>query len=69
LRYLTLPTSGAGSDSWSTSNVMPYVPLVSPAMRACASPGLFFEVTPTQGISDAMDTLFERAVATARLTQ
>jgi Flp pilus assembly protein TadG len=67
--YLTLPSSGAGSDSWSNTNVMPYVPQVSPAMQACASPGLFFEVSPTQGISDAMNALFERAVATARLTQ
>lgn len=67
--YLTLPQSGPGSDSWSNTNVMPYVPQVSPAMKACASPGLFFEVTPTQGIGDAMNALFEQAVATARLTQ
>lgn len=67
--YLTLPSSGVGSDSWSTTNVMPYVPQVSPAMQNCASPGLFFEVTPTQGIGDAMNALFEQAVATARLTQ
>ena len=66
--YLTLPQSGKGSDSWSTSNVMPQVPGVSPAMKACASPGLFFEVTPTQGIGDAMNALFLQAVATARLT-
>jgi hypothetical protein len=48
---------------------MPYVPQVSPAMQACASPGLFWEVTPTQGIGDAMNSLFEKAIATARLTQ
>jgi Flp pilus assembly protein TadG len=66
--YLTLPQSGPGSDSWSNTNVMPYVSQVSPAMKACASPGLFFEVTPTQGIGDAMNALFEQAVATARLT-
>jgi hypothetical protein len=67
--YLTLPSSGPGSDSWSNTNVMPYVPQVSPAMQACASPGLFWEVTPTQGIGDAMNSLFEKAIATARLTQ
>jgi Flp pilus assembly protein TadG len=66
--YLTLPQSGKGSDSWSNTNVMPQVPNVSPAMKACASPGLFFEVTPTQGIGDAMNALFLQAVATARLT-
>jgi Flp pilus assembly protein TadG len=67
--YLTLPQSVKGSDSWSNTNVMPYVPQVSPAMKNCASPGLFFEVSPTQGIGDAMNALFEQAVATARLTQ
>ncbi|HXW23919.1 MAG TPA: pilus assembly protein TadG-related protein [Xanthobacteraceae bacterium] len=67
--YLTLPSSGPGSDSWSTSNVMPWVPDVAPAMQACASPGLYFQVTPTQGIGDAMNALFEQAIATARLTQ
>jgi Flp pilus assembly protein TadG len=67
--YLTLPTPPAkGSDQWSTDNVMPQVQSVSPAMKACASPGLFFEVTPTQGIGDAMNALFLQAVATARLT-
>jgi Flp pilus assembly protein TadG len=67
--YLTLPSPPAkGSDQWSTTNVMPQVPDVSPAMKACASPGLFFEVTPTQGIGDAMNALFLQAVATARLT-
>lgn len=68
--YLTLPQPpDKGSDAWSNTNVMPYVSQVSPAMKACASPGLFFEVTPTQGIGDAMNALFEQAVATARLTQ
>jgi hypothetical protein len=67
--YLTLPAPPAkGSDQWSTNNVMGQVPNISPAMKACASPGLFFEVTPTQGIGDAMNALFLQAVATARLT-
>jgi hypothetical protein len=37
-------------------------------MESCASPGLFFEVTPTQGISDAMNKLFQKAVADARIS-
>ncbi|OAF11470.1 pilus assembly protein TadG [Bradyrhizobium centrolobii] len=36
-------------------------------MQACASPGLYFEVSPTQGISDAMNALFKKAVADARI--
>lgn len=66
--YLTLPSSGAGSDSWTNTNVTPYIPQISPAMQVCASPGLFFEVTPTQGISDAMNALFQKVVSTAHIT-
>jgi hypothetical protein len=33
-----------------------------------ASPGLYFEVSPTQGISQAMNTLFQKAVADARIS-
>ena len=36
-------------------------------MEECASPGFYFEVTPTQGISEAMTALFQRAVADARI--
>jgi Flp pilus assembly protein TadG len=67
--YLTLPSSGDGSDSWTNSNVTPYIPSISPAMQSCASPGLFFEVTPTQGISQAMNALFQKVVSTAHITQ
>jgi len=38
-------------------------------MQSCASPGLYFEVSPTQGISQAMTALFQKAVAQARLTK
>jgi hypothetical protein len=37
-------------------------------MQACASPGLYFEVSPTQGISEALSALFQKAVSQARLT-
>ena len=37
-------------------------------MAKCASPGLYFEVSPTQGISQAMTTLFQKAVADARIS-
>jgi Flp pilus assembly protein TadG len=37
-------------------------------MQSCASPGFYFEVSPTQGISDAMNTLFQKAVADARIS-
>ncbi len=38
-------------------------------MEECASPGFYFEVTPTQGISEAMTALFQRAIADARISK
>jgi Flp pilus assembly protein TadG len=56
------------SDSWSNSNVVPLLPSVAPALQACASPGLYFEVSPTQGIAQAMNALFQKVVSSAHLT-
>ena len=57
------------SDSWSNNNVVPLLPAVDPALRACASPGLYSAVGPNEDISAALNKLFAQAVATARLTQ
>ena len=66
--YLPLPT-----NSWYNTWIAPFNQSgnsqISANMQACASPGLYFEVSPTQGIADAMNALFEKAVATARLTK
>jgi Flp pilus assembly protein TadG len=54
------------------SNVSGLLPYIGPALQRCASPGLYFEVSTDQSISDALATLFARAVSatqTARLTQ
>jgi len=70
--YLQLPT-----NSWYMSwidpfNQGPFGPSpnseIAQNMQTCASPGLYFEVSPTQGISDAMNALFKRAVADARIS-
>jgi Flp pilus assembly protein TadG len=70
--YLQLPT-----NSWYMSwvdpfNKGPFGPSpnseIALNMASCASPGLFFEVSPTQGISQAMNTLFQKAVADARIS-
>jgi hypothetical protein len=37
-------------------------------MQSCASPGFYFEVSPTQGISEAMNALFKKALADARIS-
>jgi Flp pilus assembly protein TadG len=62
--YLPLPT-----NSWYNQYIKPFAGQISPTMQSCASPGLFFEVSPTQGISQAMTALFQNAVMTARLTR
>ncbi|MCZ8314484.1 TadE/TadG family type IV pilus assembly protein [Phreatobacter sp.] len=62
--YLPLPTNG-----WYNTWISPFQSTIGTRMQSCASPGLFFEVSPTQGISTAMNALFQKAVATARLTQ
>ena len=66
-----LPSSA--SDAWSISNVKtPYLTTpekISPALQACASTGLYYKVTTDDDISAALTTLFQKAVATARLTR
>lgn len=62
--YLPLPT-----NSWYTTWISPFSGEISQNMQKCASPDLFFEVSPTQGISEAMTALFNKAVQQARLTK
>jgi hypothetical protein len=62
--YLPLPT-----NPWYNSWIAPFVSQIGTNMQACASPGFYFEVSPTQGISEAMNALFKKAVAQAHLTQ
>ena len=62
--YLPLPT-----NAWYMSWIAPFSNQIGANMQACASPGLYFEVSPTQGISEAMNALFQKAVAQARLTK
>jgi Flp pilus assembly protein TadG len=70
--YLALPTN-AWYNSWiAPFNAGPYGPSsnseIANSMKSCASSGLYFEVDPTQGISDAMNALFQKAVADARIS-
>jgi Flp pilus assembly protein TadG len=71
--YLALPTN-AWYMSWiDPFNSGPYGPSVNSQiaanMQSCASSGLYFEVSPTQGISDAMNALFRKVLAQAHLSQ
>jgi Flp pilus assembly protein TadG len=62
--YLPLPT-----NAWYNQYIGPFSNDISPQMQSCASPGLFFAVSPTQGIAEAMTALFQNAVMTARLVK
>lgn len=62
--YLPLP-----DNSWYTTWIAPFSDNIATPMQNCASPGLYFEVSPTQGIADAMNALFQKAVQQARLTR
>ena len=62
--YLPLPT-----NSWYNSWIAPFQSQISSNMQSCASPGLFFSVTTDGDITAAMQTLFQLAIATARLSQ
>jgi hypothetical protein len=37
-------------------------------LQSCASPGFYFEITPTQGINEAMQAMFRAALSAPRLT-
>ena len=70
--YLALPTK-SWYNSWiAPFNTGPWGPSpnsqIALNMQSCASPGLYFEVSPTQGISQAMTTLFQKAVADAHIS-
>jgi len=67
--YLPLPASGVGSNSWYNQWIAPFQSQIGPNMQSCASPGLFFQVTTDGDITAAMNALFQKAVATARLSQ
>jgi hypothetical protein len=62
--YLPLP-----SNAWYNTWIVPFTGTISTNMQKCASPGLYFEVSLTQGIAEAMTALFQKAVQQARLTQ
>jgi hypothetical protein len=61
--YLPLPT-----NDWYNSWIKPFQSEIGSRMQSCASPGLYFEVSPSQGISDAMTALFKKAITSPRLT-
>ena len=62
-RHLPLP-----DNSWYNTWIKPFQSQIGTRLQSCASPGYYFEVSPTQGISDAMNALFLKVLQTPRLT-
>jgi hypothetical protein len=61
--YLPLPDN----SFWKTW-VKPFDGSIATKMQECASPGYYFQVSPEEGISQAMETLFRRIVSAPRIT-
>jgi Flp pilus assembly protein TadG len=57
------------TNSFYNNNIASFQPQIATDAQNCATPGLFFQVDTGGNISDALQTLFLRAVSTARLTQ
>jgi Flp pilus assembly protein TadG len=62
--YLPLPT-----NSWYNTWIAPFQSTIATNMQNCASPDLYFEVSPTQGIAQAMNQLFQQALQEVRLVK
>ncbi|MDH6266754.1 Flp pilus assembly protein TadG [Rhizobium sp. SG_E_25_P2] len=56
------------SDSWYRKWIKPFHSEIATNMKACASDGLYFEVSPSSGVADAMNALFLKVVNMPRLT-
>lgn len=71
--YLALPTNGWYMSWIDPFNAGPYGPSpnsqIAKNMASCASPGFYFEVSPTDGISQAMAALFQKVVQEAHITK
>lgn len=65
-----LPESVTG-NSWSMDpaqgNVYNRLPQIATALQSCASDGLYYKVTTDEDISAALNSLFQKAVATSHL--
>jgi hypothetical protein len=61
--YLPLPNNKHYKD-W----IAPFQDDIATKMSECASPGYFFEVSPSEGIAEAMEALFIKVISVPRLT-
>jgi hypothetical protein len=62
--YLPMTT-----NAWYNQWIAPFQSQIATNLQSCASTGLYFSITTNGDITAAMQTLFQQAVATARLSQ
>lgn len=55
-------------NSWYNKYIKPFRSEIPTAMETCASDGLYFEVSPSDGIEEAMNALFLKVINMPRLT-
>jgi len=60
---LPLPT-----NAYYNAHIAPISNTIQSNLQQCASPGFFWSVSPSQGIADAMNAMFQAAIAKSRLT-
>ncbi len=60
--YIPLP-----KNDWYNTWIKPFQSSIATSMANCASPGLYFEVSPSDGIAKAMTALFQKVVSTPRI--
>ncbi len=70
--YTYYDSAVLAGDSWSQSNVVPYLPNVLPALQSCASVAsngspLVYTVQSNQSISTALQTLFQLTLVNSHL--
>lgn len=60
--YYPLPT-----NNWYRTWIAPFAMEIGSGLESCASPGLYFEVSLTEGIAEAMNALFQKIISQPRL--
>jgi hypothetical protein len=56
------------NEGWYNTWIHPFQPQVATRMMECATPGYFFEVSPSEGIVEAMQALFIKVLGNPRIT-
>ena len=56
------------NNSWYRTWIKPFRSDIGTLMKECATDGLFFEVSPSQGIDEAMNALFLKVINMPKLT-